>query len=180
MQTVTFEELDSTLADGRASSGAAEAHGTLCGALAAVPGYSALDWIVELAAEADGDQALRTRHLLETLYGETNAALASGLMDFAPLLPDDDVPLEARVNALADWCNGFLFGLGAGLPAQGQWPEAVQEIVRDFTEIGRAGVGDEETEETNETSYAELVEYLRASGQLVYDELLDHRAGGAS
>jgi len=56
----------------------------------------------------------------------------------------------------------------------------VQEIVRDFAEIGRASVGDEETEDTNETSYVELVEYLRASAQLAYDELAEHRAGGGA
>jgi len=180
MQTVTFEELESALGDSHAPVTAAEAHGALCGALAAVPAYGAGDWIEELLAGADGEDALRSRNLLETLYGETHAALQSGHMEFEPLLPDDDTPLEQRVTALCAWCGGFLFGLGGGLPQAGQWPEAVQEIVRDFVEISRAAVGEEETEETNETSYAELVEYLRASAQLAYDELVEHRAGGGA
>jgi len=180
MQTVTFDELDSTLAECEATVAAAEAHGTLCGALAAVPGYSAEDWISDLLVNAGSEAEPRARELLTTLYGETHTALASGLMELEPLLPPDDLPLDQRTTALADWCNGFLFGLGGGLPQAGGWPETVQEVVTDFSEIGRASVGDEETEETNEVSYAELVEYLRASAQLAYDDLVEHRAQGGA
>lgn len=180
MQTVTFDELDSALAECEAPVAAAEAHGTLCGALAAVPGYAAADWIGDLLSDESGDEELRSRNLLDTVYGETRAALASGQMEFEPLLPADEMPLPQRVGALADWCNGFLFGLGGGLPAVGEWPDPVREIVRDFGEIGRATVGEEQTEETNETSYVELVEYLRASAQLAFDELVEHRAGGGA
>ena len=180
MQTVTFDELDSTLAECEASVAAAEAHGTLCGALAAIPGYSAADWIGDLLADAGADVEPRARELLTTLYGESHEALASGLMELEPLLPSDDMPLAQRANALAEWCNGFLYGLGGGLPQAGGWPDTVQEVVTDFSEIGRAAVGDEETEETNEVAYAELVEYLRASAQLAYDDLVDHRAQGGA
>jgi hypothetical protein len=180
MQTVTFDELESALGDGNAPVSAAEAHGTLCGALAAVPGYGAGDWIEELVAGAEGEDELRARHLLETLYEETHSALQAGQMEFEPLLPDDATPLALRVSALAEWCGGFLFGLGGGLPQAGHWPEAVQDIVRDFTEIGRASVGEEETEETNETAYVELVEFLRVSAQLAYDDLGEHRSGGGA
>jgi uncharacterized protein YgfB (UPF0149 family) len=178
MQTVTFDELDSVLAECEAPVAAAEAHGTLCGALAAIPGYGAGDWVGDLLVEAEGDTEARARELLETLFGETHAALASGHMEFEPLMPPDDVPLEDRTLALAAWCSGFLHGLGGGLPQAGGWPESVQEVVTDFSEIARASVGNEETEETNEVSYAELVEYLRASAQLVYDDLVEHRARG--
>jgi uncharacterized protein YgfB (UPF0149 family) len=180
MQTVTFDELDSTLAECEATVAAAEAHGTLCGALAAVPGYSAADWISDLLVNAGSEAEPRARELLTTLYGETHTALASGLMELEPLLPPDDLPLDQRTTALAEWCNGFLFGLGGGLPQAGGWPETVQEVVTDFSEIGRASVGDEETEETNEVAYAELVEYLRASAQLAYDDLVEHRAQGGA
>jgi uncharacterized protein YgfB (UPF0149 family) len=180
MQTVTFDELDSTLAECEATVAAAEAHGTLCGALAAIPGYSAEDWISDLLVNAGNEAEPRARELLTTLYGETHAALASGLMELEPLLPPDDLPIDQRTTALADWCNGFLFGLGGGLPQAGGWPEAVQEVVTDFSEIGRASVGDEESEETNEVAYAELVEYLRASAQLAYDDLVEHRAQGGA
>ncbi len=180
MLTVTYDELESALAECDLPVAAAEAHGSLCGALAAVPGYGASDWLADLLADAGSEAEPSARELLQTLHGETHAALASGLMELEPLLPNDDLPLEQRAAALAAWCNGFLYGLGGGLPQAGAWPESVQEVVTDFSEIGRASVGDEETEETNEVAYAELVEYLRASAQLAYDDLVEHRAQGGT
>ena len=72
------------------------------------------------------------------------------------------------------------FALGNPLRADdGAVPEAVHEVVRDFGEISRASIDAEETAESNEASYAEIVEYLRAGTQLAYEELEAHRAGGA-
>ena len=181
MLTVTFDELEETLAAGNAPLAAAEAHGALCGALAADARFDPEAWIAGLVPpESASDDALRTRNLLATLVEETQAALAAQDLEFEPLLPDDDAPLARRVAALADWCGGFLYGVGTGglSLADGDVPETVEEVVRDFGEISRASIDGEESEESNEASYAEIVEYLRAGTQLAYEELEAHRAGG--
>jgi uncharacterized protein len=181
MLTVTFEELEEALAACDAPVAAAEAHGSLCGALAAVARFEADAWIGGmLPDEGAGTEALRVRNLLETLVAETQAALVGQDMEFEPLLPADDVPLERRVAALGEWCAGFLYGVGTGglTAGDGGVPEAVHEVVRDFGEISRASIDAEEPDESNETSYAEIVEYLRAATQLAYEELEAHRAGG--
>jgi hypothetical protein len=180
MLSVTFEELEQTLAACDAPVGAAEAHGSLCGALAAVAGFDSDGWIGGLLAEEGTDvEALRLRNLLAALVDETQAALASQDMEFEPLLPADEEPLERRVAALAEWCAGFLYGVGTGGLALGAGavPEAVDEVVRDFGEISRASIDAEESAESNEASYAEIVEYLRAGTQLAYEELAPRRAG---
>jgi uncharacterized protein len=93
-------------------------------------------------------------------------------MGFEPLLPSDAQPIEARTTALAEWCQGFLYGLGAGnIPDASRLPGEVGEIVRDFAEITRAGVDGAETEESNESAYAELVEFVRVGVQLLFEEL---------
>ena len=181
MLSVTFDELEQALEACGAPVGAAEAHGSLCGALAAVARFDADRWIGELMAEDDaGSESLRLRNLLEVLVEETQAALTAGDMEFEPLLPADEEPLERRVAALAAWCAGFLYGVGTGglAAGKGAMPEVVDEVVRDFDEISRASIDAEESEESNETSYAEIVEYLRAGAQLAYEELEAHRAGG--
>ena len=66
-------------------------------------------------------------------------------------------------------------GLGSVPVPPAGWPDTVREIVADLAEIARAAVGDEDSEEESEASYAELVEYLRASTQLVHEELVDPR-----
>ena len=61
------------------------------------------------------------------------------------------------------WCQGFLYGLGAGsIPGcRAACRGRSGEIVRDLAEITRAGVDAGESEESNESAYAELVEFVR-------------------
>jgi len=102
MLTVTFEELDAALSAADSPVAAAEAHGSLCGSLAAVAGFTPDDWLEQLLPEAGaGTQELRSRNLLETVYEETAESLDGLDMDFAPILPDDATPLPRRVAALA-------------------------------------------------------------------------------
>ncbi len=182
MLTISFDELEEALAAGEAPAGAAEVHGSLCGTLAATARFDLDTWVATILPEhRGGDDTLRTRNLLARLAEETQTALTSQDMDFEALLPDDEAPLARRVEALAEWCAGFLYGVGTGglRPEDGAVPEAVHEVVRDFGEISRASIDAEESEESNEASYAEIVEYLRAGTQLAYEELEAHRAGGA-
>ena len=184
MLTVTFEEVDSALAAIDSALAAAEAHGGLCGSLALSGGLTAATWLAELvpstAAEGEeGEEELRSRNLLETLFDETAGSLASVDLDFMPLLPDDQEPLERRVVALAAWCTGFLYGIGSGgLPAREELTADLAEVLGDFAEISRATVDTDESEESSETSYAELTEFVRAGVQLAYEELVPHRAQG--
>lgn len=178
MFSISFAELDDALAAGAAAADAAEAHGSLCGALCAIAGYGYDDWAHEIFADMDADAAgtLRARHLMTTVFDETAQALGGLEMTFTPLVPDDDDALASRVEALAQWCNGFLYGLGAGqVPSLDQVPGEVGEVLRDFAEIGRATVDSDEGEDANEASYAEVLEFVRAGAQLVYEELAEHR-----
>jgi uncharacterized protein YgfB (UPF0149 family) len=149
---------------------AAEAHGCLCGALCLRPDYSLAEWLDELlpepaaAADADGPFA--------ALFEESAGVLARPDMEFEPMLPDDDAPLESRVEALAAWCGGFLYGFGAaGTAARAVLPDAVTEVLADLAQLSQAGVPGAGEPDVEEDAYVELVEYLRAAVQLVYEEL---------
>jgi uncharacterized protein len=152
----------------------AEAHGTLSGCLCALPDYRFEDFLREILPEgrADGDAT----DALRELFTATGAALEQTDMEFEPLLPADAQPLAERTRALAEWCQGFLYGLGSGAirDARGL-PGDVGEIVRDLAEITRAGVDAGQGEESNESAYAELVEFVRVGVQLVFEELAPAR-----
>jgi yecA family protein len=173
MQTVTYDELDSALAAAGVGMSAAETHGTLTGTCAASIAFQPERWMDDLLATAEQhDPALHLREVLAALCRETAVQLAGVEMEFSPLLPNDEEALEARTAALAEWCTGFLAGLGSvPVPAEG-WPDTVREIVADLAEIARASVGEDDSQEDSEASYVELVEYLRASTQLVHEELV--------
>jgi uncharacterized protein YgfB (UPF0149 family) len=115
---------------------------------------------------------------LSSLYTDTMRALRGDEMEFMPLLPDDDTSIKSRADALAEWCQGFLYGLGTGsrLP-QNRLPGNIDEVLRDFTELSRAQGEESEGADEAEEAYSELVEYVRVSVQLVHDELAELREG---
>jgi uncharacterized protein YgfB (UPF0149 family) len=52
--------------------------------------------------------------------------------------------------------------------------------MQDFAEIARVTLGEDETELEAEAAYAELVEFVRVSVQLLFEELHDVRHGVAA
>jgi uncharacterized protein len=173
----------------------AELHGGICGALAAGGPRAAELWLEdsldERAADERDGEAIAAGDLpvsLRALMTATWQALDAGEMAFEPLLPEDDAPLEAQVQALALWCHGFLGGLGFAAPdvgasapagaAEAPAPVTIAEIVADFAEIARAGVTEEDDRDRSQAEFAlaELKEYVRASVQVVFEELDARRA----
>jgi uncharacterized protein len=170
MMLPDYDYIQQLLLQERSLADAAEAHGTLAGCLCAVQGYRLEDWLREILPE--GRAAPGTTAALEELFTATTAALLQPDMEFELLLPADEQPIEVRTAALAQWCQGFLYGLGAGaVPDVSELPGEVGEVVRDFIEISRAGVDSTQDEESNEAAYAELVEFVRVGVQLVFEEL---------
>jgi uncharacterized protein YgfB (UPF0149 family) len=153
---------------------AAEAHGTLAGCLCGASAFRFEDWLREILPEGQaGPEALAT---LQELYAATAGALLQPDMEFELLLPEDDQAIAVRTAALAQWCQGFLYGLGAGaIPDASTLPGEVGEIVRDFVEISRASVDARQDEEANESAYSELVEFVRVGVQLLFEELAGAR-----
>jgi uncharacterized protein YgfB (UPF0149 family) len=101
-------------------------------------------------------------------------------MEFHPLLPEDESPLDERTAALAQWCVGFLYGLGSSsIQDLSKLPGEVGEVVRDFDEITRVGIDQGDSDDQNESAYAELVEFVRVGVQIVFEELEALRAPSA-
>jgi hypothetical protein len=170
MHSPDYTRVQELLAMARSLAGAAEAHGTLAGCLCGAAAYSFEEWLQEILPDGRADPvAVAT---LRELYTSTAQALVQPDMEFEPLLPSDAEPIAARTAALAEWCQGFLYGLGAGaIPDPANLPGEAGEIVRDFAEITRAGVDAGDERESNESAYAELVEFVRVGVQLLFEEL---------
>lgn len=179
MLQVTFREIASVLESAGSRVVAAEGHGCLCGALCTSADYSFERWIDELVAlDPDASDDHAAEHALKLLFADTLRALRGDAMEFEPLLPDDDEPLERRANALAQWCQGFLYGFGTGQPVRAaDLTDQVDEILKDFTHIARAEVDVGAAGESEEASYTEVVEYVRVGVQLIHDELIPVREG---
>jgi uncharacterized protein YgfB (UPF0149 family) len=90
-------------------------------------------------------------------------------------------------RALALWCQGFLSGVGTTAPSaaqsarQGTDSGSLAEILRDFAEISRAGLSEEEAAGQGQADFAlaEIHEYVRVSVAVVFEELAAERAAAA-
>jgi yecA family protein len=166
-----YDTLADALAEAGISASAAEIHGIVC-ATACTGGTGDRDWR-ELAFGAELSQVpVALVDLLSTLHRHTEAQLAGTELEFEPLLPPDDVDMGARIEALAEWCRGFLLGIGmtrgADAPA---FSADTRELLDDFADIAKAEPETGDDSEELERALEELAEYLRVGVELLYDEL---------
>jgi yecA family protein len=173
-------ELEELLYRIDASMGAAEAHGALCGMLCARGTVELSEWVDHVIGEQEqGSDLLHdVVHKLSELHQATLDMINDASGDFKLLLPDDDDSLPERVEAIAAWCQGFIYGLAAGgIQQESELPEDAEELLKDMVEISRAGhdVDDGGNEAANEdedeVALMEIEEYVRMGVLLIYEEL---------
>jgi len=147
-----------------------EAHGAVVGIAAGGVERFSLQSLVDLL----GADALAGAEDVETFVRESLTGLLAEDMSFAPLIPDDDEPLGARLEALAEWTASFLAGLVAGLGERDQTldalPEEAAEIVRDFSAIAQVEAGGGEDAEAD---FVQLAEFVKVGTLLIVSELND-------
>jgi uncharacterized protein YgfB (UPF0149 family) len=164
---MTYRHIDSFFKRSDKVNSAAEAHGLAAGMLCVNGQTQSNVWIKQLFEE-DGVVTSEQSQILSRLFEETKASLDSGDYDFEPFLPSDDAPLSEQVMALIDWCQGFLFGVGA-LYQRGEQSGQTHEILRDIAEFTKLDP-DAEGEE-DEAAFMEITEYLRTAVLLLRAEL---------
>lgn len=149
----------------------AELHGTVCGLAAGSGGGAPLQDLLLLLGEGLVDQGS-----VDAFIDAALAELDADDFSFAPLLPEDDAALGARLEALGDWCASFLTGFAAGLSRRGQGslddsPEEVREIVRDLAAIAQIDADAES--ESAERELLELEEFVKVGVLLIRSTLAD-------
>jgi uncharacterized protein len=168
---------------------AAELHGGYCGVLCSGGASEAATWLKSCAEEfsPSAEDQETARSIFAGMEYQTAQALASSDLEFEPLLPDDETSLEERAGELALWCHAFLTGLALGGLKLGEHPSQskaivqdeqdqkgmVNEIVNDLSAISQAGLSDSERDNPVDADFAmaEIVEYIRVSVQIVFEEL---------
>ncbi|MEY2701152.1 MAG: hypothetical protein RIQ52_1907 [Pseudomonadota bacterium] len=148
---------------------AAEAHGLLSGLLCLDGRLGSSQWLEKLLGKEAATLAAQDEALMEQLFHYTRDDMAAADFSYSLLLPDDDEALTERAQALGEWCQGFLMGLGYQQGAEGMWPGDASEILEDILQI--ASIDPMDVAESDEGDYLELQEYLRAGVQLIRSEL---------
>ena len=151
----------------------AECHGVACGLLcrdaqATLDAYMALLAMLELVKTPGSGFKLS----LEALLSSSRAQLADEDMGLSLWLPGDDETLEDRTMALAQWCSGFLAGLGGGGgDSLSTLSDDANDAMKDLRHISAADVTDTSESEEDEKAFTEIVEYIRVVVLMIREDL---------
>jgi len=175
--TIDYDDTESALRRSGSSWTASQSHGLLCGRLCVLGVDGKGDWLNQVLEGADPANALAAEcaRMLSELAEHTYGQLSDRQSEFAPLLPEPSEPLSVITRALAEWCEGFLHGLVTNVQGQSLKEklaaEPISDIIKDLLEISRAEAVDDEDDNANDEALTEIIEYVRVTTQLVYEEL---------
>lgn len=171
----SLDELANALARLNAGCSASELHGVLTGLLAGGARLNRSMLRKVLEAHAEADQAIDDETLagLWQLQLKTLEDLGHSELLFAPLLPDDDDDLAARVAALSEWCQGFLVGFGTAVRPEDTrvHDESVRETLQDIVHVSGVDPTAQDNDESDESAYAELYEFVRMGVIHLFEEM---------
>ena len=151
----------------------AECHGVACGLLCR-RADSSLDAFVGLLdmLEIVVAPGAGLKMSLDELLNSTRAQLADEDMGLTLWLPNDEEPLEDRTMALAQWCSGYLAGLGSsGDDTLSALSDDANDAMRDLQQISTADVSDTEQSEEDEAAFVEITEYIRVAILMIREDL---------
>lgn len=152
--------------------GAAETHGLAAGMLCVNFDAKFDRWVVAIFETDEQLESLTDseKNDLIALFDGTAELLKSDEFIFDLFVPGDNEIMSTRATALSEWCQGFMYGVAyMGINDDTDWGEEGKGILRDFLELSR--IDADSTEETDEKSYMELHEYVRAAVQMMLTEL---------
>ena len=151
----------------------AECHGVNCSLLCRLPDAS-LDAFLGLLdmLELVKTPGTGLKLTFEELLNSTRAQLMDEELGFSLWLPNDEEILEERTMALAQWCSGFLAGLGSsGDETLKAMSDEANDALKDLQQISTADVTDTAESEEDEIAYAEIVEYVRIVVLMIREDL---------
>jgi hypothetical protein len=84
-------------------------------------------------------------------------------------LPEsDDCELSQQVEAMAQWCKGFLDGFGAAGKFSGKLDDDTKEVLQHFDAFSQVELTAEDSPEDSEDLLHELVEHARVAALTVF------------
>lgn len=144
----------------------AELHGLLTGLI--LGGERNMDKALkQVLASLDEKQHEIVTEYFQEIFQVSGALLENENFIYELLLPDDAVEITERLQALSQWCHGFLTAFKSQ-PQQNDAAE-VKEAVEAIAQIAEID-SDVEKSEQAENDYWQLVEFLRMSVILIYED----------
>ncbi len=168
-----YEQLNEMLIASGAGFHASECHGFLC-ALVCGNGLIQEQKIKEYFL-LDSNEVLNPDECfnhLKALAEDIETKMYSSDLDLELLLVDEDDALAERSRSLAEWCQGFMSGLGLSGVKDEQIPSESQELISDFYKIANLDADDkDDSGQGNDFALMELIEYVRMGTIYIFEDL---------
>jgi len=174
-----YDEVAETLARSPVVLSPAELHGIASGLLIRDSSTPAERLRQIALGETDQGDVLadETARMIERLHAATKAQLHDPELGFELLAPDEDEPLESRIQAACDWARGLVYGLAEQGVKTSECPADTAEFITDcLTLANNEYTVDDSSEEEAESLYVELLEFLRMGTLMAQEELQPMRA----
>lgn len=168
VKKIDYNRLDQRLKTEEIGLTAAELHGFLTGLLAG--GNSDESWLPLLEDLMHDKQPIKgaLAEQIRALYQLTQQQIGSEQFEFQLLLPEGE--LFSRIDHMIEWVNHFLLGLGLAHPQLNKVKGDVGEAIHDLRQITQLGYDEEEDQEELAFAFEEIMEYIRVTVILCFDE----------
>ncbi len=170
----SFDDIQSALSLLGSLGEAAQTHGLLCAFFACGVKLKRQAWINSLFTgnlDKSDPELIKAQEDLTQLFIQTEEAFGQEDFNLKLILPDDEVVLIERIEALAEFSKGFVLGLNlTGIDLKTNSNSVLQEAFDDMLNISCLVPQDEEGEEA-ERAFIELSEYMRLAMIQIYWEL---------
>ena len=172
-----FDKLDELRKSASIDMSLPETHGGICSQICFQSDY--FEEFVPLDNSDDGAtvsvQIATYRKALKKIIERDLNKLKDGDLSFELIIPGESNSIQERAEALSIWCQGFVDGVSFLMTEhdfkidQDQKKESF-EIIEDFTQISTLDSHSISGEVDEELSLMELIEFVRLSVQMIYDE----------
>ena len=135
-----------------------ELHGLLTGIVCVTEAPTREEWSQILTTLNVPELSEDALTLLTDEAEDVVHAISDDELDYLPMLPDDEHPLQERVQALSDWCAGVVLGFGL---ASGHVRGDERELIEHLQDVAAVEFEDSDNDEEGESSYEELYEFVR-------------------
>ncbi|KRG64707.1 hypothetical protein ABB26_06675 [Stenotrophomonas humi] len=146
----------------------AELHGGLTGWLAG-GGADLQAWPAKVLAD-DNMQTPEPGSALDRLRQATVAQLEDRDFAFELVLADASEPLQARTDALFEWCRAFLGGFGLASGKRPALSEEGEEALQDLARLAQASSDQFDSADEDEDALAEIEEFVRVAALLLHGD----------
>jgi yecA family protein len=168
-----YDELNEILITSGAGFHASECHGFLCALICGngqVQEQKIKDYFL-----LETDEIINPEdcfNCLKALAEDVEAKMYSTDFELELLLANEDDRLAERSRSLAEWCQGFMSGIGLSGVKQEQIPAESEELISDFYKIASLEADDrDELDQGDDFALMELTEYVRMGTIFIFEDL---------